>query len=1094
MQAQQGAAGVPWGAPELHQGLAAAALAAATTPQQLPGSGAGVCLPLHPSAAPPAGLQLAATAMHPHMQLAVSAVPLPALLPIPLLPAAPAATAAQHRHAAHQPMPAHLPDEESPPTAAAEEGAGESSGLGSGGATAVVAAGGSGTDDAAGAQPLGSGSLPPDSAQVQARLQALGATLLFEKVLSSTDVKSGKVKGDRVIVPKRHAEEHLPRLETKTIEELAATDLEGRSCQLRFTYWFNNTSEGGRMYVMEGTAPLMRRYRLLPGDVLVVARAGGEAGDYVVGGRRGEGRGKRAKKAGSKARKSKRRPPQPPTEGPMDGQEGSSGSKRARLGPALRRVVSAPAGPGQPQQEPLDSDDCWLQQAVAELEMELELEGGLGSSIDEQQGEEQQGEEEGMAVIEVGPAAAPGAGSEAAAEEGLMSLDAFLQQQEQQEREQRAQPPPAQQQRQPPHQQPPHQQQHALPLGAGLLQQAQYLQAAALQEAQQQALQAAAEQQAQQQALEAAVQQQAAAEQRAQQQQALQAALQQQAQQQALQAAAEQQAQQQQALQAALQQQAHQQALEAAAQEQRALEAAQQQQQQQQEALQASAQQEEQHTPLPDAAQPPPAAAGKAGSSDGSCEAPPPPPQRRSQRLREPPNLELCAGNPVLAAGSEGQGVHPAAGGPMAHAGQAAVSLQARPGPAAAAAVAPAVLEGVPVLPPPSQLAERQLAQPLVLQQPTQPPVVQQPHHQPPPQQGAAPAAGPGEPPAQHAADPAAAAPVPQSVLQTAIAAAAQAQKTVLEVAQLSGAAPAPPEVSAALPVAPAGGLLPALGSLPGLPRNGSLPSLPRIGSAPSLPRVPSAAALPRVGSFSGLAQVASAAALPPQAAPTAAEPAAAPQLLAQHSQHALHFAAPPVPRFSSTAAQRQPQPVPAQQQQQQPLVQVQMPGPQQAALLPVQQQAGLQQAAAAVPGLPSVASQAAKVAAAAAANLAASLPLGLAPSAASLPLVSLPLASLPFLSLPLAPSASLPGLAPLAVPPQPQQVTFAPLPLSAGVAAALASQPRPAGLVPQGGQLPAAQLRAWSGAAMLPPAPSLAFKRMPSVASSSVGQQPHHE
>lgn len=56
-----------------------------------------------------------------------------------------------------------------------------------------------------------------------------------------------------------------------------------------------------RMYVLEGTALLMRRYHLVPGDVLVVAHAASGGGRFVVGGRRGERR-KANRRAGSRVR------------------------------------------------------------------------------------------------------------------------------------------------------------------------------------------------------------------------------------------------------------------------------------------------------------------------------------------------------------------------------------------------------------------------------------------------------------------------------------------------------------------------------------------------------------------------------------------------------------------------------------------------------------------------------------------------------------------------------------------------------------------------------------------------------------------------
>lgn len=172
MQQQQGAATAPLEFRARQQGPPADG-AAATAPQQLRRSSADVCLPVPTTVLGLDSLQYAAAPLQPQMQQAQTAVALPPRLPLPPLPAAPAGWAEEQAcPSARPPVPARLPGRWALlPHAAAAEVSDESISLESDQKGAA----------AAGTEPP-DGSLPPDRAWVEARLQALGATLLFEKV------------------------------------------------------------------------------------------------------------------------------------------------------------------------------------------------------------------------------------------------------------------------------------------------------------------------------------------------------------------------------------------------------------------------------------------------------------------------------------------------------------------------------------------------------------------------------------------------------------------------------------------------------------------------------------------------------------------------------------------------------------------------------------------------------------------------------------------------------------------------------------------------------------------------------------------------
>ena len=123
-------------------------------------------------------------------------------------------------------------------------------------------------------------------------------------------------------------------------------------------------------------------------------------------------------------------------------------------------------------------------------------------------------------------------------------------------------------------------------------------------------------------------------------------------------------------------------------------------------------------------------------------------------------------------------------------------------------------------------------------------------------------------------------------------------------------------------------------------------------------------------------------------------------------------------------------------------------------------------------------------------------VPAGAAPlPVSSVPLAPLRLASLPLAALQQPHGSALPVLPPLPVhQPRQQQIGPAEMPLSAGLAAALASQPVPSGLVMQPGQLPAARMPVWKGSTILHPTGPRAVRRMPSLASSNGRQKSRQE
>ncbi|EFN53928.1 hypothetical protein CHLNCDRAFT_53437 [Chlorella variabilis] len=112
----------------------------------------------------------------------------------------------------------------------------------------------------------------------RAALQAMGGSILFEKVLTSSDVNGT----GRLVIPKSQAEAHFPFLEQQQGMVMSLTDTEGNQHSFRFRFWVNNQS---RMYLLENTIEVQAQYKMVAGDVLVFAKL--PDGTYAICGRKG---------------------------------------------------------------------------------------------------------------------------------------------------------------------------------------------------------------------------------------------------------------------------------------------------------------------------------------------------------------------------------------------------------------------------------------------------------------------------------------------------------------------------------------------------------------------------------------------------------------------------------------------------------------------------------------------------------------------------------------------------------------------------------------------------------------------------------------
>ncbi|KAI5079241.1 hypothetical protein GOP47_0004720 [Adiantum capillus-veneris] len=102
---------------------------------------------------------------------------------------------------------------------------------------------------------------------------------LLEKELKPSDVGSL----GRIILPKRQAEEKLPRLDTKEGLKIPFQDLQtSQIWELRFRFWPNNKT---RMYLLESTGNFVKSHHLREGDFVVLYR-NPATGIYMINGKK----------------------------------------------------------------------------------------------------------------------------------------------------------------------------------------------------------------------------------------------------------------------------------------------------------------------------------------------------------------------------------------------------------------------------------------------------------------------------------------------------------------------------------------------------------------------------------------------------------------------------------------------------------------------------------------------------------------------------------------------------------------------------------------------------------------------------------------
>ncbi|GLC37118.1 hypothetical protein PLESTB_000981700 [Pleodorina starrii] len=163
------------------------------------------------------------------------------------------------------------------------------------------------------------------AAALGARMNVVGASIIFEKPLTASDVSGG----GRVVVPKSVAEQYFPRLEQPSGVTISATDLDGRTYTFKWRFWVNNSS---RMYLLEGAGELHKNYGLEVGDVMVFAQK--PDGSLVVAGRV-------ASKADLKKKAPAKRPVPAAT---FSGAAQGSRSREGRMARAAPRPLPSPSG------------------------------------------------------------------------------------------------------------------------------------------------------------------------------------------------------------------------------------------------------------------------------------------------------------------------------------------------------------------------------------------------------------------------------------------------------------------------------------------------------------------------------------------------------------------------------------------------------------------------------------------------------------------------------------------------------------------------------------------------------------------------------
>ena len=123
-----------------------------------------------------------------------------------------------------------------------------------------------------------SGELPLSADLVSQLLTEMQAEILFEKVLTNSDLSAS----GRMVIPKGLAEKHLPTLnDDPSGIALPMNDIDGSTIQLKFKFWLNGSS---RMFLLENTSPILKAHNLKAGDVMVFAKL--PNGTYLVTGRK----------------------------------------------------------------------------------------------------------------------------------------------------------------------------------------------------------------------------------------------------------------------------------------------------------------------------------------------------------------------------------------------------------------------------------------------------------------------------------------------------------------------------------------------------------------------------------------------------------------------------------------------------------------------------------------------------------------------------------------------------------------------------------------------------------------------------------------
>jgi hypothetical protein len=179
--------------------------------------------------------------------------------------------------------------------------------------------------------------LPLDPKFARERLESMGGKVMFEKVLTHSDTTGS----GRIVIPKSIAEASFPTIDPATgAMSLGLLDTFGKTHQFKYRFWLNNAS---RMYLVEGTQELQRRYKLAVGDVMMFAKGGD--GGIMVAGRKG------TKDDVSRKTPAKRSKDKDKAEGAAGTSKGAAGAKRPKP-TASQAAAKAAAAPKPPKAAP----------------------------------------------------------------------------------------------------------------------------------------------------------------------------------------------------------------------------------------------------------------------------------------------------------------------------------------------------------------------------------------------------------------------------------------------------------------------------------------------------------------------------------------------------------------------------------------------------------------------------------------------------------------------------------------------------------------------------------------------------------------------